>query len=106
MDCIDHGVPKSWTRLSDFTFTFKRFKGISLAVQWLRFYSMQGDKGLIPGQGNKIPHALLPKNQDIKQKQYCTNSIKTLEMVHIKIYIYIFFPKKKTQIHVQETQYS
>ena len=44
---------------------------ISLAVQWLRFCSMQGDEGLIPGQGNKIPHALQPKNQDIKQKQYC-----------------------------------
>ena len=25
----------------------------------------------IPGQGAKIPHALGPKNQNIKQKQYC-----------------------------------
>ena len=24
MDCIDHGVPKSWTRLSDFHFHFKK----------------------------------------------------------------------------------
>ena len=27
--------------------------------------------GLIPGQGAKIPHVLWPKNQKIKQKQYC-----------------------------------
>ena len=26
---------------------------------------------LIPGGGAKIPHALWPKNQNIKQKQYC-----------------------------------
>ena len=29
--------------------------------------------GLIPGQGAKIPHASQPKNQNIKQKQYCNN---------------------------------
>ena len=27
--------------------------------------------GSIPGQGAKIPHAQRPKNQNIKQKQYC-----------------------------------
>ena len=27
--------------------------------------------GLIPGRRAKIPHALQPKNQNIKQKQYC-----------------------------------
>ena len=27
--------------------------------------------GLIPSQGVKIPHALGPKNQNIKQMQYC-----------------------------------
>ena len=27
--------------------------------------------GLIPGQGAKIPHALRPKDQNVKQKQYC-----------------------------------
>ena len=27
--------------------------------------------GSIPGQGARIPHALQPKNQNIKQKQYC-----------------------------------
>ena len=26
---------------------------------------------LIPGQGAKIPHAVRPRNQNIKQKQYC-----------------------------------
>ena len=30
------------------------------------------DAGLIPGQGTLIPHVLQPKNQNIKQKQYCT----------------------------------
>ena len=32
-----------------------------------------GDMGLIPGWGAKIPHALQPKNQNIKQKQYFKN---------------------------------
>ena len=27
--------------------------------------------GSTPGQGAKIPHAMGPKNQNIKQKQYC-----------------------------------
>ena len=27
--------------------------------------------GLIPGQGTKTPHALGPKHQNIRQKQYC-----------------------------------
>ena len=30
-----------------------------------------GDTGSIPGWGVKIPHASWPKNQNIKQKQYC-----------------------------------
>ena len=30
-----------------------------------------GGVGSIPGQGAKIPHASWPKNQNIKQKQYC-----------------------------------
>ena len=33
--------------------------------------SNAGGTGLIPGQGAKIPHASGPKNQNIKQKQYC-----------------------------------
>ena len=30
-----------------------------------------GGVGSIPGQGAKTLHALRPKNQNIKQKQYC-----------------------------------
>ena len=33
--------------------------------------SNAGGAGLIPGQGVKIPHTSWPKNQNIKQKQYC-----------------------------------
>ena len=33
--------------------------------------SNAGGDGSIPGWGAKIPHALRPKNQNIKQKQYC-----------------------------------
>ena len=33
--------------------------------------SNAGGKGSIPGWGAKIPHASRPKNQNIKQKQYC-----------------------------------
>ena len=33
--------------------------------------SNAGGVGLIPDQGAKIPHALRPKHQNIKQKQYC-----------------------------------
>ena len=53
--------------------------------------------GSIPGQEAKIPHASWPKNQNIKQKQYCNKFSKTLNMVHIKkslkkkkIYAYIY----------------
>ena len=33
--------------------------------------SNAGGAGLIPGWGAKIPHTSRPKNQNIKQKQYC-----------------------------------
>ena len=33
--------------------------------------SNAGVMGSIPGLGNKIPYALWPKNENIKQKQYC-----------------------------------
>ena len=33
--------------------------------------SNAGGEDSIPGGGAKIPHALQPKNQNIKQKQYC-----------------------------------
>ena len=38
--------------------------------------SNAGGAGSIPGQGDKIPHALRPKNQNIKQKQYCNKFTK------------------------------
>ena len=38
--------------------------------------SNAGGVGLIPGQGAKIPHVSRPKNQNIKQKQYCNKSNK------------------------------
>ena len=34
--------------------------------------SNAGGVGSIPDLGAKIPHALGPKNQNIKQKQYCS----------------------------------
>ena len=33
--------------------------------------SNAGGAGSVPGRGAKIPHASGPKNQNIKQKQYC-----------------------------------
>ena len=35
--------------------------------------SHAGDVGseLLSGQGTEIPHALQPKNQNVRQKQYC-----------------------------------
>ena len=41
--------------------------------------SNAGSAGLIPGQGAKILHALRPKNQNIKQKQYCNKFNKDLK---------------------------
>ena len=34
--------------------------------------SSVGGGGSIPGRGGKIPHASGPKNQNRKQKQYCS----------------------------------
>ena len=39
---------------------------------------------LIPGHGAKMPYALGPKKQNIKQKQYGKNFNKNLKMIHIK----------------------
>ena len=39
---------------------------------------------LIPGHGAKMPYALGPKKQNIKQKQYCNKLNKALKIVHIK----------------------
>ena len=51
-----------------YPFLFKNsISGTSLAVQWLRLHtSNAGGVGSIPGGGAKIPHALRPKNQNIK----------------------------------------
>ena len=46
--------------------------------------SRAGGAGLISGQGPKTPHASWPENQNIKWKQYCNKSNKTLKMVPIK----------------------
>ena len=34
-----------------------------------------------PGQGAEVPHALWPKKQNIKQKQYCDKSINSLKII-------------------------
>ena len=34
--------------------------------------SNAGDAGSIPGRGARIPHVSGPKDQNIKQKQYCS----------------------------------
>ena len=39
---------------------------------------------MIFGGGAKIPYALGPKYQNIKQSNIVTNSIKTLKLVHIE----------------------
>ena len=41
--------------------------------------SNAGGAGLIPSWGAKVPHALWPKNQNIKQKQYCNKFKKDLK---------------------------
>ena len=49
-----------------------------------------GDTGLIPGRGAKIPHALWPRNQNIKQKRYCdkfNKDLKKKKETDILIYI-------------------
>ena len=56
--------------------------------------------GPIPGGGTKIPHALMPKNQNMNNT--VANSINTLKMVHMQKNKKIFKKVKKkswTQIH-------
>ena len=57
-------------------------------VQLLRLSSSAGRVGSIPGQ---IANALWPKNQNIKQKQYCNKFNKDFKKLHIK--------KKKKETH-------
>ena len=40
--------------------------------------------GSIPGRGSKIPHASWPKNQSIKQKQYCNKFNKDFKICPLK----------------------
>ena len=59
--------------------------------------SNAGGAGSIPGPGAKSPHASRPKNQNIKQKQYCNKFNKDFKKKgpHQKKknlkYIYIYF---------------
>jgi len=51
--------------------------------------SNAGGEGSIPGRGADIPHALGPKNQNLKNRmKIVTNSIRTLNMVHIQKIIF------------------
>ena len=46
--------------------------GNSLVVHWLQLHAFTAEgPGSIPGWGAKILYALRPKNQNIRQKQYC-----------------------------------
>ena len=51
--------------------------------------------GSILGWGAEIPHALGPKIQNIKQKQYCNKFYKDLKLAHIKNKI---LKKKRTSL--------
>ena len=62
----EQGVP-----FSSVSSAFSWGRMTSLAVQWFRPPSNAGDVGRIPGREAKTPHALWPKKQNIKQKQYC-----------------------------------
>ena len=53
--------------------------------------------GLIPGWEARTPHASQPKNQNIKQKQYCSQFNKDFEMVYVQKKIL-----KKKNKHVLE----
>ena len=65
------------------------FKNMVLGLPWRPVVktlpSSAGSVGSIPGWGAKIPHASWPKNQNIKQKQYCNKFNKNFKkLVHIK----------------------
>ena len=64
--------------------------------------SNAGVVGFIPGRGAKIPHASWPKNQNIKQKQYCNKFKKDFENIpqqkKKKIFLKVsLFPTLKTE---------
>ena len=66
---------------------FKRGKyGAFLTVQLFKTLPPDaGGVGLIPGQGAKIPHTSLPKNQN--RSNIMANAIKTLNGPHFKKYL-------------------
>ena len=55
--------------------------------------SNAGGAGSIPGQGDKILHALWLKNENMKQKQYCNNFNKDFKNGPLKI----FFKRNKLE---------
>ena len=57
--------------------------GLSWRSSWLGV-PMQGMRGSTYDQAAKIQHALWPKCQNIKQKQYCNKFNTILKMVHIQ----------------------
>ena len=61
-------------------------RGTSLAVQWLRLHlPVQGVRVRSLVRERRFPHASRPKNQNMKQKQYCNKFNKDFKkMVHIK----------------------
>ena len=61
--------------------------GTSPVDHWLKTPPSKAQGvGSIPGQGAKIPHALQPKIQNIKDKNIVINSTKTLKIAHIKFF--------------------
>ena len=94
----DPGVAKSWTRVSNtqnqgvhrvWSMYRKVCPRTCPVVQWLRLHlPIQGS---IPGQGAKIPHASWPKNQNIKQKQFCNTVNKHLKKSHRRVAINKYF---------------
>ena len=71
MDCMVHGVTKSWTWLSHF-YRSPLTQGTSLVVQWLRLHVPNtGDPGSIPCQGTR-PH--------MPQLRVCKPQVKTPQL--------------------------
>ena len=69
----------------------KAYTGISLAVQWLRFYaSVVGGTDSIPGQGSRIPHDVIKIKNLIFKKSICKNK-SVQRLVHSK------YKKKKRE---------
>ena len=64
----DPGQPKIKKKKSFESTSFRDFPG-GPGVEILS--SSSGGAGSVPGQEDKIPHDTQPKNQNIKQEQYC-----------------------------------